>query len=116
MTKAVTPRMRDMLIESRPDDITGRSGTGVDLWTGADYAVAQALQRRELGHVEGPGQAKGMPGMYWSNGDGLAARADLLAERAGAVICCVCHEAIDDEEEQGWGFHAGLCEMMAVES
>jgi hypothetical protein len=92
--------MREMLTESRPDDLTGRSGTGVELWTGADYAVAKALERRELGHVEGPGQSAGMPGMYWSNGEGLAARADLVGEycSSGEIEPCPCSRcrAIDD--------------------
>lgn len=106
--------MRAMLIESRPDDITGRSGKGVELWTGADYAVAHALQRRELGHVEGPGQAKGPPGIYWNNGDGLAERAELLPH--DPVACVVCGDTLVSTEEKLWGFHAGECEMMAVES
>lgn len=72
----LTPAMRQMLIDSEPDDRTGDEGCGVELFSGRDYAVAKALQRRWLGHVTGPGGS--LPGMYWSNADGLQARADLL--------------------------------------
>lgn len=67
-----------MLIESDPDDITGEEGCGVEL-RGNQYAVAQALVRRGLGHMQGPGGF--LPGMYWNNADGLAARAEYLAAR-----------------------------------
>lgn len=66
---------RRMLIASEPDDRTGKEGCGVELRSGADYAVAKALERRDLGHREGPGGS--LPGMYWSNADGLAVRAAL---------------------------------------
>jgi len=61
-----------MLLASDPDDITGEEGVGVELRTGADYAIAKALERRGLGHVEGPGGS--LPGMYWNNAAGLLSR------------------------------------------
>jgi hypothetical protein len=72
----LTPRQRAMLIESEPDDLTGREGIGIELRTGADYAVAKALEHRKLGHREGPGGF--LPGMYWNNTMGLAVRAALM--------------------------------------
>lgn len=71
---------RKMLIDSEPDDCTGREGLGIELRTGAEYAVAKALERRGLGHREGPGGA--LPGMYWNNATGLAVRAAVLTEQA----------------------------------
>lgn len=71
---------RRMLIASAPDDVTGEEGLGVELRTGADYAVAKALERRGLGHREGPGGS--LPGMYWSNAEGLALRQILMEREA----------------------------------
>lgn len=73
---ALTDAQRHMLLASEPDDRTGDEGCGVELKTGADYATAKALKRRGLGDVSGPGGAR--PGMYWSNGAGLAKRNELL--------------------------------------
>ena len=78
----LTHRQLDMLKESRPDDITGGEGCGVELRTGADYAVAKSLERLGLGHREGPGGS--LAGMYWNNATGLALRASLL-DPAGRV-------------------------------
>jgi hypothetical protein len=75
----LTPRQQAMLIDSAPDDVTGTEGVGVELRTGADYAVAKALERRKLGHRQGPGGF--LPGMYWNNAMGLAVRAALQPER-----------------------------------
>lgn len=61
-----------MLLASDPDDVTGEEGAGVELRTGADYAVARALERRGLGYVQGPGGP--LPGLYWNNAEGLAIR------------------------------------------
>lgn len=74
----LTPAQRAMLIASEPDDRTGREGCGVELLTGADYATANALKRRGFGEVTGPGGS--LPGMYWSNADGLAERASLTSD------------------------------------
>lgn len=71
---------RRMLIASRPDDVTGEEGIGVELRTGADIAVAKALERRGLGTREDG--AAGLPGMYWSNPEGLALRKFLMEPRA----------------------------------
>lgn len=68
----LTPRQRRMILDSGPDDVTGREGLGVELRSGADYAVAKALERRGLGHVEGPGGPR--PGQYWNNTNGLRLR------------------------------------------
>lgn len=76
MTAHLSPAQRAMLLASDPDDITGTEGAGVELRTGADYAVAKALERRGFGHVEGPGGP--LPGMYWSSAEGLAARTQLI--------------------------------------
>ena len=70
---------RRMLVASDPDDLTGEEGCGVELLSGADYAVAKALERRGLGHVQGPGGP--LPGMYWNNADGLEHRAALQEGR-----------------------------------
>ncbi len=69
----LTKAMRAMLMESFPDDITGKEGVGVELRSGADYAVAKALARRELGYVEGPGGP--LSGLYFNNAEGLYVRA-----------------------------------------
>ncbi|RSV41506.1 hypothetical protein CA234_09535 [Sphingomonas sp. ABOLE] len=66
---------RRMLLASRPDDVTGEEGIGVELRTGADIAVAKALERRGLGTREEGGS---LPGMYWSNPEGLALRKFLM--------------------------------------
>ena len=71
-----TPAQKAMLLASDPDDISGREGAGLELRTGAAYATAKALQRKGLGYVVGPGGP--LSGMYWSNADGLAVRAELL--------------------------------------
>lgn len=72
----LTDRQRQMLIDSDPDDRTGDEGTGVELRTGADYAVAKSLERLGYGHLQGPGGP--LPGLYWNNADGLQRRADEL--------------------------------------
>lgn len=74
----LTEAQRAMLIASEPDDVTGEEGCGVELRSGADYATANALKRRGLGNVTGPGGA--LPGMFWSNAQGLAERALLMPE------------------------------------
>lgn len=72
----LTERQRQMLLASEPDDLTGEEGAGVELYTGADYAVAKALKRRELGTYQ---EAGGLYcGLYFNNADGLALRAEIL--------------------------------------
>jgi hypothetical protein len=71
-----TKAQRQMLLDSEPDDRTGEEGCGVELCTGAHYATARALEKRGLGNVTGPGGF--LPGMYWSNADGLFERQLLL--------------------------------------
>lgn len=73
IARGLTKAQRTMLLASDPDDLTGREGAGVDLFTGADYAVAKALERKGLGNREGPGGFR-YAGMYWNNGLGLAVR------------------------------------------
>jgi hypothetical protein len=75
-----TAPQRTMLCASDPDDVTGTEGCGVELRTGAAYAVARSLERRGYGHVQGPGGP--LPGLYWNNADGLIARTDILEETA----------------------------------
>lgn len=75
----LTWAMEALLIESDPDDVTGKEGVGVELEGGAEYAVARALQRRGLGHVQGPGGP--LPGLYWNNAEGLYWRDEILAAR-----------------------------------
>jgi hypothetical protein len=73
---ALSERAKRMILDSDPDDITGEEGAGVELRSGADYAVARALQRRGLGHIQGPGGE--LSGMYWNNASGLQVRRELL--------------------------------------
>lgn len=75
----LSPRQKQMLIESKPDDITGEEGCGVELQSGADYAIAKNLVARGFGYRSGPGGS--LPGMYWSNSDGLLIRSELLGNR-----------------------------------
>lgn len=75
-----------MLIASEPDDRTGEEGVGVELRTGADYAVARALERKQLGYVEGPGGP--MCGLYFNNANGLFWRAEEVGEGAEDDDCC----------------------------
>lgn len=75
-----TIKQREMLCASGPDDVTGEEGCGVELTSGANYAVAKSLERRGYGHVEGPGGP--LLGMYWNNATGLIARQDILAGTA----------------------------------
>ena len=63
---------RRMLLASEPVDRDGKEGIVVELRTGADVNVAKALERRGLGTREDG--LDGMPGMYWSNAEGLALR------------------------------------------
>lgn len=72
----LTDAMRQMLLDSEPDDITGIVGCGVELRTGANYSTAKALERRGLGYSNGPGGS--LPGMYWNNPQGLSLRRFLL--------------------------------------
>lgn len=74
----LTEAQRRMVVDSEPDDVTGLQGCGVELCSGAAYAVAKALERRKLGHREGPGGP--LPGMYWNNATGLAVRVAILTE------------------------------------
>lgn len=74
--RPLTPRMTAMLLESAPDRC-GSEGLGVELRTGADFAVARALGRRELGHHT-HGVSYG--DMYWNNAEGLAVRRDLIGD------------------------------------
>ena len=74
----LTKAQRRMLLASDPDDRTGDEGVGVELRTGADYAVAKSLERLGLGFREGPGGS--LPGMYWNNDCGLALRAALTQD------------------------------------
>ena len=72
---ALTQPMRAMLFLAEPDRRDASSSYGVELNTGADYAVAKALKRRGLGSYE-QGQW-GMPGLWFSNAEGLQVAADL---------------------------------------
>lgn len=72
-----TIKQREMLCASAPDDVTGEEGCGVELTSGANYAVAKSLERRGYGNLQGPGGP--LPGMYWNNATGLIARQDILA-------------------------------------
>lgn len=74
--RRLTVAQRRMILDSAPDDLTGREGLGVELSTGGHYATAKALERMEIGHREGPGGS--LPGMYWNNADGLFLRECLL--------------------------------------
>lgn len=74
----LSPAQQRMIVASEPSDRDRREGCGVELRTGADYAIAKALERRGFGHVVGPGSPLG--GMYWNNGDGLALRRELRGE------------------------------------
>ena len=73
----LTERMTAMVRESERGGF-GRAdtATGVELRSGADYAVARALERRGLGTVEEG--YDGLPGLYFNNDDGLSLRDELL--------------------------------------
>lgn len=79
IAEGMSEAQKRMLVMSEPDDITGREGCGVELCSGAAYSIAKALTRKGLGDHDGPGGF--LPGMYWSNGFGLAVR-KILQERA----------------------------------
>lgn len=73
----LSPRMRAMILASEPSDRDDTEGCGVEISTPADYAVAKALERRELGsysHGDSCGD------LYFNNSDGLAARRELRGE------------------------------------
>lgn len=78
MGEQFTEGQQRFLLDSEPSDRDPTSGAGVELWTGADYAIAKSLQRRGFGDVEGPGQAKGLPGLYFNNAEGLYQREALI--------------------------------------
>lgn len=84
----LTDPQRAMLIASEPSDRDRDEGAGVELRTGADYAVAKALERRQLGDVEGPGGP--LPGLYFNNVDGLALRRELLGLPDDNDCCAAC--------------------------
>ena len=71
-----TDKQREMICASDPDDVSGEEGCGVEIFTGAHYAIAKSLERRGYGNVQGPGGP--LPGMYWNNSTGLIARQDIL--------------------------------------
>ena len=73
IARSLTLPQREMVLASDRDDIDGYEGCGVDLFTGADYAVAKALERKGVGHREGPGGFR-YAGMYWNNNLGLLVR------------------------------------------
>lgn len=72
---ALTRAQRLMVIESEPDEVTGKEGVGVEL-RGNGHRVAAALVKRGLGHLEGVGGS--LPGMYWNNAAGLAVRVECV--------------------------------------
>lgn len=84
----LTPRQRDMLIGSEPSDLDPDAGAGVELRTGADYAVARSLERRGLGDVEGPGGP--LSGLYFNSAEGLALRRELLGLSDDNDCCAAC--------------------------
>lgn len=73
----LTPRMKAMVLASEPSELDRTEGCGVEICTPADYAVAKALQRRELGSY-----SHGSPvgDLYFNNVEGLAVRRDLRGE------------------------------------
>lgn len=76
----LSDRQLAMVCGSEPSDLDPRSGCGVELRTGADYAVAKALQGKGYGSYE-QGQW-GLPGLYFNNDDGLQLRAETLGLEA----------------------------------
>lgn len=100
---SLTEPQKTMLLASEPSDRDPDDGAGVELLTAGDYAVARALARRGLGDVEGPGQPKGMPGMYFNNSDGLALRRELLGLPDPDDDTCHCCGAC-------WGFIGADCD------
>jgi hypothetical protein len=76
--------MTAMVLESQPSDLDKNEGAGVEIRTPADFAVAKALKRRELGaYTHGVSYGD----IYWNNAEGLAVRRDLIGDVA------------DDEDE-----------------
>lgn len=92
----LTARQEAMIKASEPSDRDPKDGAGVELLSGSDYAVARALERKELGVVEGPGGP--LSGMYFNNASGLEVRAILL----GGGHCGGCGAVVMELED-------GLC-------
>lgn len=87
----LTDRMKAMIRESERGGF-GRAdtATGVELRTGADYAVARALEKRDLGAIEEG--YNGLPGLYFNNDDGLSLRDDLMGQppEEDDEVCPTC--------------------------
>lgn len=68
---------RRLVLASKPDDITGQEGCGIDI-SGSRYRTARSLQALGVGNY-----THGAPiaDMYWNNPFGLAVRAHLMEER-----------------------------------
>lgn len=75
VAKSLSPAQRTMLLEGEPDDVTGCEGLGVELRTAQQYSTAKALERRSLGQWRGGDE---LPGMYWSNANGLEVRRAII--------------------------------------
>lgn len=73
IARGLTKAQRWLILASGPDDISGKSGVGVDL-RGSMYSTAKKLHRMGLGDY-----THGSPfsDMYWNNTLGLAVRAEL---------------------------------------
>lgn len=72
MSTKLSPRQSAMLRLSRFDPKDG-NGYGVELRGGADWRTARALERRNLGWIEG-GKPQGseLPGLFFANREGTA--------------------------------------------
>jgi hypothetical protein len=79
IAERLSKAQRRMVLESRPDDITGEEGTGVEI-RGAEYRTARSLRELGLGRYT---HGSSISDMYWNDGFGLQVR---VALRAGASV------------------------------
>lgn len=82
IAKGLSEAQRRMVLGSEPGG-WGRDdcACGVELTTGAHYAVARALRRKGLGDHDGPGGF--LPGLYFNNDSGLRVRTILQENSNG---------------------------------
>mgnify|MGYP007086365251 CR=1 FL=1 len=78
---ALSQPQRKLVLESAPDDLSGREGLGIDI-RGHEYATAKALTAKGIG--PSPTGSFGSD-MYWNNELGLEVREFLRAQAGDAA-------------------------------